>query len=151
LLTDQEILDEMLTLLLAGHETTTTGIAWFFYEVLSNPPVLKKLKDELHQFICNDTELISNLDKLVYLDAALKESLRINPVFPYLLRITNEPYQLRGQTIPKGTIISPCMHLAHHNPEHWTEPQKFIPERFLNSTTENPYSIYLLAVELDVA
>ncbi|MDF1678080.1 MAG: cytochrome P450 [Legionellaceae bacterium] len=138
-MTDQEIRDEMLTLLLAGHETSTTGIAWSFYGILSNPHVLKKLKDELNQFVSDDTELVSNLDKLVYLDATIKEALRITPVFPNLLRITNEPYQLRDHTFPKGTVIVPCMYLAHHDPENWTEPHKFMPERFLNST-ENPYT-----------
>ena len=139
LMTAQEIRDEMLALLLAGHETSTTGIAWSFYGILSNHHVLKKLKDELHQFVSDDTELVSNLDKLVYLDATVKEALRITPVLPYSLRITNEAYQLRGHTIPKGTVISPCMYLAHHDSEHWTEPHKFMPERFLNST-ENPYT-----------
>ena len=83
--------------------------------------------------------MVSNLDKLVYLDAVIKEALRITPVFPYLLRITNEPYQLRDYIFPKETVISPCMYLAHHDSENWTEPHKFMPERFLNST-ENPYT-----------
>ena len=138
-MTDQEIRDEMLTLLLAGHETSTMGVAWSFYGILSNPPVLKKLKDELNQFVSNETELVPNLDKLVYLEAVIKEALRITPVVPYVIRITNEPYQLREYTIPKGTAILPCMYLTHHDPENWTEPHKFIPERFLSST-ENPYT-----------
>jgi len=138
-MTDQEIRDEMLTLLLAGHETSTMGVSWAFYGILSNPHILKKLKDELAQFVFDDTDLVSNLDKLVYLDAVIKEALRITPVFPYLLRITNESYQLGDRTFPKGTVISPCMYLAHHDPEYWTEPHKFMPERFLNST-ETPYT-----------
>ena len=138
-MTDQEIRDEMLTLLLAGHETSTMGVAWSFYGILSNPHVLKKLKEELNQFVYNDNELVSNLDKLVYLDAVIKEALRITPVFPYLVRITNEPYQLREHTLPKGTIISPCTYLAHHDPENWIEPHRFMPERFLSST-EKPYT-----------
>ena len=92
--------------------------------------------------------MVSNLDKLVYLDAVIKEALRITPVFPYLLRITNEPYQLRDYIFPKGTVISPCMYLAHHDSENWTEPHKFMPERFLNSTA-NHDTMGLLAMDVN--
>ncbi|MDP3562084.1 MAG: cytochrome P450 [Legionellaceae bacterium] len=138
-MSDQEIRDEMLTLLLTGQEPSTISIAWSFYGILTNPRVLQKLKDELSQCVANDSELISNLDKLVYLDAVIKEALRITPIIPNMVRVSNQPYQLNEYTLPKGTIISLCTYLAHHDPDNWTEPHKFMPERFLNST-ENPYT-----------
>ncbi|OGV50075.1 MAG: hypothetical protein A3F46_08925 [Legionellales bacterium RIFCSPHIGHO2_12_FULL_42_9] len=139
LMSDQEIRDEMLTLLAAGHETSSMGIAWTFYGILSNPLILKKLKDELNQFVSHDAELVSNLDKLVYLDAVIKEALRITPVASYVGRITKDTYSLGKYTLPKGTIIFPCIYLAHHDPDSWNEPEKFIPERFLNSS-DAPYT-----------
>lgn len=139
LLSDQEIRDEMLTLLTAGHETSSMGVSWAFYGILSNPNVLQKLRDELNCFVTNEQDLISNLDKLVYLDAVLKEALRITPVSSYVGRITKETYPLGKFTLPKDTIIFPCIYLAHRDPDYWSEPDKFIPERFLNST-EIPYT-----------
>ena len=138
-MSDQEIRDELLTLLTAGHETSSMGIAWTFYNILSNPDVLKKLKAELAQFIKNENDLVTHLDKLVYLDAVLKESLRITPVAPYLARITKDDYPLGEYILPKGTVIFPSIYLAHRDPENWSDPDKFIPERFLNST-EKPYT-----------
>lgn len=138
-MTDQEIRDEMLTLLMAGHETSTMGIAWSFYGMLSNPDVLNKLKEELTRVVSNQEELVKNLDKLVYLDAVIKEALRITPVIPYVARITNDTYQLGEYLLPKGTAILPCIYLAHRDPDVWSEPNQFIPERFLN-TADTPYT-----------
>jgi cytochrome P450 len=139
LMTNQEIRDEMLTLLMAGHETSTMGIAWAFYGILSNTDILNKLKEELTQVVSNENGLVKNLDKLVYLDAVLKEALRISPVIPYVGRITNEPYQLGEYLLPKGAAIAPSIYLAHRDPDVWSEPDKFIPERFLNSS-DTPYT-----------
>lgn len=139
LMTNQEIRDEMLTLLMAGHETSTMGISWAFYGILSNPDVFNKLKDELAQVVSNEEELVKNLDKLIYLDAVIKEALRITPVVPYVARITNEAYQLGEYLLPKGTAIAPCIYLAHRDPDVWSEPDKFMPERFLNSS-DTPYT-----------
>ena len=140
-MTAQEIRDEMLTLLLAGHETSTTGIAWAFYGILSNPEVFSKLSSELQEFGTTDSELLQNLDKLTYLDAVVKESLRITPVLPNLVRVANEDYQLGEYRLPKGTIISPCIYLTHRDPDYWSDPDKFMPERFLNGA-EKPFTYF---------
>lgn len=134
-LTTEEICDEMLTLLIAGHDTTTMSACWAFYGVLSNPNVYQKLKDELNHVFNIEGGLIANLDKLIYLDAVVKEALRVTPVIPLAVRLTNEEYQLREYTLPKGTAILPCIYLAHRDPKIWAEPDKFMPERFLNSAT----------------
>ncbi len=138
-LTDKEIRDEMLTLLMAGHDTSTMGISWAMYGILSNESVLKKLKEELQTILVHKEDLVSQLDKLMYLDAVIKEALRITPVVPYVTRLTKETYQLGEYTLPKDTIIMPSIYLAHRDANLWSEPEKFMPERFLNSS-ETPYS-----------
>ena len=140
-MTAQEIRDEMLTLLLAGHETSTTGIAWAFYGILSNPKTCSKLQNELRQLAETDEKLLQNLDKLVYLDAVVKEALRLTPVLPNLVRVVNEDYTLGEYRLPKGAIIAPCIYLTHRDPEYWDEPDTFMPERFLN-TTEKPFTYF---------
>ena len=138
-MTTQEIRDEMITLLLAGHETTTIGISWAMYGILSNSEVYKKIKDEFNNCISCESELLLNLDKFVYLDAVIKEGLRVTPVVPYVVRTVKEEYELDGFILPKGTRILPCIYLAHRDPAVWSEPDKFIPERFLDSSVL-PYS-----------
>ena len=138
-MTNQEIRDEMLTLLMAGHETSTMGITWAFYGILSNPTVLQKLKEELNTVIEQPDELVQKLDKLTYLDAVLKEALRVTPVIPYVVRVVKKNYQLGEYTLPEGASIMPCLYLAHRDPDIWHDPDKFIPERFLN-TSETPYT-----------
>lgn len=131
-MTDQEIRDEMITLLIAGHETSTTGISWALYGILSNQEILRKIKAELHQGI-------AHVDKWVYLDAIVKEALRVTPVVPYITRLTQETYTLGKYILPKGTMIMPSIYLAHHDPLSWDAPELFRPERFLN-VTEMPYT-----------
>lgn len=140
-MTAQEIRDEMLTLLLAGHETSTTGIAWAFYGILSNAEVSSKLLNELQALATTNNELLQNLDKLTYLDAVVKEALRLTPVLPNLVRVTNEDYQLGEYRLPKGTTISPCLYLTHRDPDYWDKPDQFMPERFIN-TTEKPFTYF---------
>jgi cytochrome P450 len=133
-MTNQEIRDEMITLLIAGHETTATGIAWALYEILSNQEVLTKLKEELTTIVLKKEDLVPNLEKLVYLDAIIKEALRLTPVVPYIARITKEEFKIGDYTLPKGVVIVPSIYLAHRDSQTWKNSEKFIPERFINST-----------------
>lgn len=103
--------------------------------------MLASLQNELHQFVSSNNELLNNLDKLIYLDAVIKEALRITPVIPNLVRVTNGDYQLGEYTLSKGTIIAPCIYLTHRDPDYWAEPQRFMPERFLDST-EKPFTYF---------
>lgn len=143
-MTDQEIHDEMITLLIAGHETSSVGIAWAIYGILANSQVLEKIKEELSENYLDknssEQQLVSCLDKLVYLDAVVKEALRITPVVATIGRVTTEDgYKLGEYILPKGTIIVPAIYLAHRDPDNWVNPDKFMPERFLNSK-ETPYT-----------
>ncbi|MEV0145382.1 MULTISPECIES: cytochrome P450 [unclassified Nonomuraea] len=111
---DAEIRDELITMLLAGHETTATGLAWAFERLLRLPAVLERLPD--------DEE---------YLDAVVKEVLRVRPVVYEAPRMLDAPLRLGGYEVPAGWYAGPSIPLVHHDPAVWDEPEEFRPERFL--------------------
>jgi cytochrome P450 len=123
-LTDVELRDELMTLLVAGHETTATSIAWAFDLLLHHPDKLARLQDEL----------AAEGDE--YLDAVIKETLRIRPVVPGVVRKLTQQLELRGYEIPAGTRIAPNIYLTHRNPSVYPEPDRFLPERFLENGTD---------------
>jgi cytochrome P450 family 135 len=120
-MSDEELRDELMTLLVAGHETTATALAWAFELLLKNPSTLARLQGEL----ATGSE--------EYLDAVIKETLRIRPVLPIVGRILTEPMSLMGYDLPARTMIAPCIYLTHHRPDVYPEPYRFRPERFLEA------------------
>jgi cytochrome P450 len=120
-MTDAELRDELMTLLLAGHETTATSISWAFDLLLHNPDKLARLREDI----------AAGRDE--YLDAVIKETLRIRPVVPGVVRKLTEPLELRGYEIPAGTRVAPNIYLTHTNPAIYPEPREFRPERFLEN------------------
>ncbi len=131
-LSDKELRDQLLTLLVAGHETTTTAIAWSIYHLHNNPETLATLRKHLAE-----TDLEG--DKLArepYLKAVGTETLRIFPVIPDFVRQLREPFELLGHTIPAGSCVGVATMLMHHNPEWYPEPMEFRPERFVDSNPD---------------
>lgn len=130
-MTDEELRDELMTMLFAGHETTASALAWALYWVHYIPEVREKLLEEL------DSINVSNADsteiaRLPYLNAVCSETLRIYPIaFFTLSRILQAPMQLMGYELPKGMLLAPCIYLTHHRPDIYPEPKRFKPERFL--------------------
>src|SRR4051794_23953819 len=118
---DQELRDQLVTLLAAGHETTATALAWALERLARHPRALARC--------CDDA----------YLDATVKEVLRVRPVPSITSRKTLQPWQIGDYTLPPGVYVSPCLYLAHRRPELWPDPTRFKPERFLNGAPE-PYS-----------
>jgi cytochrome P450 len=123
-LTDKELRDELVTLLVAGHETTATGLAWAFERLLRTPRVLEKLKASLEEE-----------DDDAYLDAVVKEALRLRPVIAGVGRKVRGPFELNGRTIPIGTELNPSISIVHRRPDVYPQPGEFRPERFLDSDT----------------
>ena len=122
-MTDQELRDELITLLLAGHETTATALAWAVELLLTNPDKLEALRADL-----------PNGDD--YLDAVIHETMRLRPPIPMFDRRVCEPVEVLGYRLPAGTIIACCIWLAHRRPDYYPEPLEFRPERFLESPPE---------------
>ncbi len=118
---DAELRDELMTLLVAGHETTATALAWAIERLVRHPAKLERLGDELA------------VGEDAYLDAVVTETLRLRPVLPVVLRHLTEPVELGGYELPAGMRVAPCIHLVHRRPEIYPEPHRFRPERFLET------------------
>jgi cytochrome P450 len=124
-LSDREVRDELVTLLLAGHETTAVGLAWTFDLLLHSPAVH-------HRAAEGDDE---------YLDAVVKESLRIRPVIPGVGRVVRgEPFRLGEYQIPQGFEINPSIRVIHRRADLYPEPNAFRPERFLGPDAPDTYT-----------
>ena len=118
---DREIRDQLLTLLLAGHETTATALAWTLDLLTRHPDVLARLRAEL------------DAGDETYLRAVIAESLRLRPVIPLAGRRLTSDLRADGMVLPAGTDVTPAIWLTHTRPEAYPEPYAFRPERFLGS------------------
>ena len=124
-MTDAEVRDELTTLLLAGHETTATALAWLFDYVLREDDVVERLRT-------GDGD---------YLDAVVDEALRLRPVIPICGRLLREDIELDRWRLPAGVAVVPSLHLLHRRPELFPEPHRFRPERFLDGrSSPTPYA-----------
>jgi cytochrome P450 len=121
-LSDSELRDELMTLLVAGHETTATGLAWALERIVRHPAVLERLVEE------------ERAGEDAYLDATIKETLRLRPVVPAVARRLQEPMRFGEWNLPAGVHIAPSIYLLHRRPDLYPEPEAFRPERFLDRT-----------------
>ena len=139
-MTEDELRDELVTMLVAGHETTATALAWVFAFVLEHRQVAARLQEELAGTLGSDgTPDLGKLTTNEYLDAVIKEVMRLRPIVPDVVRRVQEPMRIAGYDIPEGAFLTPCIHLAHRRPEVWPEPERFWPERFLGAKVD-PYT-----------
>jgi cytochrome P450 len=139
-LTDRQIRDELVVMLMAGHETTGTALAWAFERVLSLPDVERRIRQELEAVTGSAPLTAAHLPQLEYLDAVVKESLRIRPIMPAGgARLVRQPFELGGYLIPPRNIIVSSMYLLHRRPELYPDPDAFKPERFLGKKNIDPY------------
>ncbi|WGV25063.1 cytochrome P450 [Halotia branconii] len=129
-MSNDELRDNLLTLLNAGHETTATAIAWALYWIHQQPKVYQKLLHELQNLNTPDPIKIAQLP---YLTAICQETLRIYPVVLFTFpRITLRSVNLRGYEVASGTYVTPCIYLTHRREDLYPQPDKFQPERFIN-------------------
>jgi cytochrome P450 family 135 len=126
-MSDSEIRDELLTLLVAGHETTATALSWAMERLSRHPDKLERLR----------AEALAGGDE-PYLTATIQETLRLRPVIVLVIRKLTEAVELGGYELPAGTRVTPSIHLVHRDPEIYPEPDRFLPERFL----DNPPGTY---------
>jgi cytochrome P450 family 135 len=113
-MSDVELRDELLTLLVAGHETTATSLAWAVERLVRHPGALDRVATDAG-----------------YADAVVKETLRLRPVVAIVLRRLLEPLEVAGRELPAGTTVAPCILLVHRREDLYPEPDAFRPERFL--------------------
>ncbi len=124
---DRNLRDQLVTLLLAGHETTTTALAWAFERLLRHPDILSRLRESI---AAGEEE---------YLDAVVKEILRLRPVIHDVSRVLAVPAEVAGHRLPAGTIVSPSIGLVQSAPANFPDAGSFRPERFLDGQTP-PYT-----------
>jgi cytochrome P450 len=125
-LDDDQLCDQLVTMLLAGHETTASGLTWAFERLLRHPQVLERLVEE-----------IESGESIDYLNAVIDETLRSRPVGPHVARKLTEAVEIDGYEIPAGTVLAVAIYLVHHSPEVYPEPERFRPERFLEGRPES--------------
>jgi cytochrome P450 len=128
-MTDSELRDELVTLLVAGHETTATGLAWTFELLLRNPEARRRVESEIAE------------GGHAYTDAVVKESLRIRPVIPGVGRkVRGEPFELGDHVIPPGIEINPSIAVIHRRADRYPDHERFDPERFLGPDAPDTYT-----------
>lgn len=129
-MTDQELRDELMTLLIAGHETTATAMAWALYWTHHQPQVRERLLQELDSLGENPDPM--SIFRLPYLTAVCNETLRIYPVVMLTFaRVAQEPVKLLGHLLEPETTVVGCMYLVHQRENLYPQPKQFKPERFL--------------------
>ncbi len=123
-MTDDELVDQLVTLLLAGHETTAAALAWTFERLTRDPALL------------DHTARSAESGDNAWLDAVCKESLRVRPVVYQVNRKLTEPLQLAAYRIPAGTTLASSIDLVHHSARHYPDPEVFRPQRFLDQRAD---------------
>jgi cytochrome P450 len=126
-MSEDEIHDELITLLSAGHETTATALAWALRWILADGVLVGKLRHEMTT-ADGDPQRIA---KLELLDATVKESLRLQPVIPLVARVLQRAMKLGPLDLPAGVSVAPSIYLVHHRASLYPDPYRFRPERFL--------------------
>ena len=118
-MSDEELRDELMTLLLAGHETTATSLAWAIERLVRHPEAMDRLVTEARE---GGTE---------YAEAVCKETLRMRPVLPIVARLLKQDAEIGGRLLPEGVIVAPNIYLVQHREDVYPDPRRFRPERFL--------------------
>ena len=119
-MSDEELRDELMTLLVAGHETTASSIAWAVERLVRHPAALARMREEAE---AGGSE---------FADAVCKETLRLRPILSLVVRRLKEPMEIGGRLLPAGATVAPCIYLVHRRPEVYPDPLAFRPERFLD-------------------
>ncbi len=145
-MTDGELRDELVTLLLAGHETTATSVAWAIERLVRHPAKLARLQAEIDAAVRDEDGTggaagVSGADGAgrsgdEYMTAVVNETLRVRPVVPLVARMLTQELRVGGYTLPAGTRVTPSIYLTNRNPRAYAQPAEFMPERFLGNGPE---------------
>jgi cytochrome P450 len=129
-MTDQQLRDEVITLFLAGHETTANALTWTWYLLSKFPHIERKLYQELHQVLEGRLPTLADLRHLSYTRMVIDESIRLYPPAWLISRTARQDDQVDGITIPAGSIAFLSPYVTHRHPDLWGNPEGFDPERF---------------------
>jgi cytochrome P450 len=127
---DGQLVDETMSLLIAGYETTSTGLQWCLHLLAEHPEQLGRLREECDAVLHGRTPRPEDLRRLQYARWVMQEALRLYPPVWWLPRVAAEDDEIGGHSIPKGTMVAPVMYTVHRHPAFWPEPECFDPTRF---------------------
>ncbi|MEV6244197.1 cytochrome P450 [Lentzea sp. NPDC051838] len=128
-MTDQEVFDEVITLLSAGVETTALALAWIFHEIAANPEIERRVQAEVDEVLAGREVTVDDVPKLTYLGQVASEVLRKYPLW-LLMRRAAEEVQVGDVVLMPGAEVILSPHAMHHNPEHFPDPERFDPDRW---------------------
>jgi cytochrome P450 len=138
-MTDREIRDEALTMLMAGHETTANALAWTLYLLAKHPAIAARMSEEIAQVCGNDLPTTTHLPTLQYTERVIRESLRLYPPAWLLGRTPIEPVEIGGYLIAPAANIVISPYVIHRNPRFFPDPEQFDPDRFLSEPARYSY------------
>nr|XP_023411700.1 cytochrome P450 3A8-like isoform X1 [Loxodonta africana] len=144
-LTDMELVAQSIIFIFAGYETTSTTLSFLMYLLATHPDIQQKLQKEIDAAFPNKASPTYDVMlQMEYLDMVVNETLRLFPIVGRIERVCKKDVEISGVTIPKGAVAMVPAFALHRDPEHWPEPEKFIPERFSkeNKDSIDPY-LYL--------
>lgn len=137
---EAQMRDEIITLMLAGHETSATALTWTFYQLAQNPQVEQRLVDELDRVLGGRPAQSADLAQLPYLKQVVQESMRLYPPVWGIARRATEETAFGGYRIPAGAYLSITMYSLHRHPDYWPDPERFDPERFAPNRAQSRHS-----------
>lgn len=129
-MSDKQVRDEAITIMLAGHETTANALNWTWVLLAQNPQVEARLHAELDAVLGGRRPTLDDLNRLPYTEMVIKESMRLYPPAYGFSRVANQTTRLGDYDVPKGTVLNLFTYGAHRDPKHWPDPNRFEPERF---------------------
>uniref|UniRef100_A0A673ZYC7 unspecific monooxygenase n=1 Tax=Salmo trutta TaxID=8032 RepID=A0A673ZYC7_SALTR len=137
-LTDHEILSQAMLFIFAGYETSSSTMSFLAYNLATNPHVMTKLQEEIDTVFPNKAPIqYEALVQMDYLDCVLNESLRLYPISPRLERVAKKTVEINGIVIPKDCVVLVPTWTLHRDPEIWSDPEEFKPERFSKENKES--------------
>ena len=144
-LSDRQIVDHIILLLFAGYETTAGAVSWLLIELLRQPPhILARVREEIHAEDHDAPVTLEGIKNTPYLDAVIKESLRLHPAQHVSIRGVSAPWSYAGRVVPAGWSVMIAPMYTHRMPEYFADPERFDPERFLPPREEDrthPYAL----------
>ncbi len=129
-MTDAEICDEVVTLYLAGHETTALTLTYCWYQMARQPAIEARFHDEIDRVLAGRAPRFEDLERLPYTRMVFKEALRLYPPAYFMVRAVAEPFEMGGHRIPAGSVLMTSQFGMHRHPDLWDDPERFDPERF---------------------
>lgn len=143
-MSQQQVLDELVTIFSAGHETSANGLTWNLYLLTQHPEILKKVRTELDEVLGDRAPELADLKKLVYLKQVIEEGMRLYPPVWSVGRHALEDDEFEGHHIKQNTVVGLYMYHLHRHPDLWEDPQAFKPERFSEAAVkQRPKSHFL--------